>query len=546
MSSLTLWLLGAIAGLIALLAMALYLGDRERRRLQDTLRQSEATSKALMSAMPDLLIRMKGDGTYLGIVSSDRLSVLNPELSSAGDVSIYDILQPDIAEQRMYHIRKALQMGEMQIYEQQIDIDGQIQHEEVRIVITGDNEVLNIIRDITDRKQAEEALRHNEERLRSLISNIPGAIYRCKINAVWLVDFISNSILDIAGYPAEDFIENRVRTLESIIDPDDREILMQTIHEALAKQQPYQVEYRISHQNGSTRWVQERGKGIFDTNGKPLYLDGAMFDITEQKQAEAIAAMNEQLKTENLRMGAELNIARQIQQMILPKPEELAIEGLDIAGYMEPADEVGGDYYDVLNTDGVVTISIGDVTGHGLESGLLMLMAQTAVRTLKEVREEDPVRFLSTLNRAIYKNVQRMDCNKNLSLLVLNYIDGKISISGQHEEMLVVRKNGAVERVDTIDLGFPIGLDDDIANFINLAIIELNFGDGVVLYTDGIPEAIDIQKKQYGIERLCRQVSENWHRSADEIKQAVIDDVSCHIGSQKVFDDITLLILKRL
>ncbi|CAN1209433.1 SpoIIE family protein phosphatase [Tumidithrix helvetica PCC 7403] len=546
MSSLTLWLLGAIAGLITLLAMALYLGDRERQRLQDTLRQSEATSKALMSAMPDLLIRMKGDGTYLGIVSSDRLSVLNPELSSAGDVSIYDILQRDIADLRMHHIRKALQMGEMQIYEQQIDINGQIQHEEVRIVITGDNEVLNIIRDITDRKQAEEALRHNEERLRSLISNIPGAIYRCKMDAVWLVDFMSNSILDIAGYPAEDFIENRVRTLESIIDPDDREMLTQTIREALAKQQPYQVEYRILHQNGSARWVQELGKGIFAANGKPLYLDGAMFDITEQKQAEAIAAMNEQLKTENLRMGAELNIARQIQQMILPKPEELAIEGLDIAGYMEPADEIGGDYYDVLNTDGVVTISIGDVTGHGLESGLLMLMAQTAVRTLKEVREEDPVRFLSTLNRAIYKNVQRMDCNKNLSLLILNYIDGKVSISGQHEEMLVVRKNGVVERVDTIDLGFPIGLDDDIDQFINLAITEVQPGDGVVLYTDGIPEAIDMDKKQYGVERLCSQVSKNWEKSAREIKWAIIDDVRQHIGLQKVFDDITLLILKRL
>ena len=70
----------------------------------------------------------------------------------------------------------------------------------------------------------------------------------------------------------------------------------------------------------------------------------------------------------------------------------------DIAAYMKAADEVGGDYYDVLNTDGVVTLGIGDVTGHGLESGILMLMAQTAIRTLKEIRETDPVRFLDALN----------------------------------------------------------------------------------------------------------------------------------------------------
>jgi sigma-B regulation protein RsbU (phosphoserine phosphatase) len=67
-------------------------------------------------------------------------------------------------------------------------------------------------------------------------------------------------------------------------------------------------------------------------------------------------------------MRAELDLVRQMQQLVLPTPDELAaIDGLDIAAFMAPADEVGGDYYDVLHTDGVVTIGIGDVTGHGLE-----------------------------------------------------------------------------------------------------------------------------------------------------------------------------------
>ncbi|MEG3960532.1 SpoIIE family protein phosphatase, partial [Microcoleus sp. herbarium2] len=148
--------------------------------------------------------------------------------------------------------------------------------------------------------------------------------------------------------------------------------------------------------------------------------------------AQKLDTLNERLKEDNLRMGAELDIVRQMQQMILPNPEELEIEGLDIAGYMEAADEVGGDYYDVLNTDGVVTLGIGDVTGHGLESGILMLMAQTAVRTLKEIRETDPVRFLDALNRTLYKNVQRMNSEKSLTLAILNYSEGWVSISGQH------------------------------------------------------------------------------------------------------------------
>jgi phosphoserine phosphatase RsbU/P len=245
-------------------------------------------------------------------------------------------------------------------------------------------------------------------------------------------------------------------------------------------------------------------------------------------------------------MRKELEMLRQMQRMILPTSEELdAIEDLDIAGYMEPADEVGGDYYDVLHTDGLVTIAIGDVTGHGLESGIVMVMTQTAVRTLKEIRELDPVKFLDALNRTIYKNVQRMNSEKNLTLVILTYSEGRISISGQHEETIVVRKGGQIERVNTMNRGFPIGLDEEITDFISHTTIELNVGDGVVLYTDGIPEAYNNDKKQYGIEKLCEVISQNWHNLAEEIKQAIIDDVKGFIGKQKVFDDISLVVLKQ-
>ena len=261
---------------------------------------------------------------------------------------------------------------------------------------------------------------------------------------------------------------------------------------------------------------------------------------------DQITALNNKLKADNLRMGAELDVAKQIQQMILPRTEELdRVEGLDIAGFMEPADEVGGDYYDVLQTEDIVTLGIGDVTGHGLESGLLMLMTQTAVRTLQEIRELDPVKFLDTLNRTLYHNVQRMNSDRNLTLAILNYAEGRVSISGQHEETLVVRANGTIERIDTMDLGLPIGIDDDIADFIDHTTVDLRPGDGIILYTDGIPEAYNLAKKQYGMERLCEVVTQNWQGSALDVKEAIIEDVRRFIGKQKVFDDITLLILKQ-
>ncbi|MEG3899805.1 MULTISPECIES: PP2C family protein-serine/threonine phosphatase [unclassified Microcoleus] len=289
-------------------------------------------------------------------------------------------------------------------------------------------------------------------------------------------------------------------------------------------------------------------KIILDNRDELGQVVGAFNNIAEALVSanQEVTVLNDRLKAENMRMSAELDVTRKIQQMLLPKDRELKeVIGLDIAGFMEAADEVGGDYYDVLQHEGRVKIGIGDVTGHGLESGVLMIMVQTAVRTLLAYKEPDPVRFLSAINSAIYDNVQRMKCDKNASLALLDYEEGMLKLSGQHEEMIVVRYNGSVERFDTIDLGFPIGLDADIAEFVAETIVQLHSGDVVVLYTDGITEAKNMDKVLYGLERLIEVIQINWQRTAAEIRHAVIKNVRSHIGEQKIFDDITLLVLKQ-
>ena len=256
--------------------------------------------------------------------------------------------------------------------------------------------------------------------------------------------------------------------------------------------------------------------------------------------------INRRLNVENRGMAAKLEVTRELQQMLLPKEQELSqIAGLEISGFMKPAEEMGGDYYDVLKHEGRVKIGIGDVSGHGLESGVLMLMVQTAVRTLLTSNEPDPIKFLNVLNRTIYDNVQRMSSDKNVTLALLDYQSGRLGLSGQHEEMIVVRSGGHLEQIDTIDLGFPLGLEADIAAFVAEKEVQLHPGDVVVLYTDGITEAEDILGRQYGLKRLREVVQLNWRRSADIINQAVIEDVQRHIGEQKVYDDITLLVLKQ-
>jgi serine phosphatase RsbU (regulator of sigma subunit) len=174
-----------------------------------------------------------------------------------------------------------------------------------------------------------------------------------------------------------------------------------------------------------------------------------------------------------------------------------------------------------------------------------MIMVQTAIRTLLACDVNDPVKFLSILNRIIYDNAKRMGSDKNLSLTLLDYKNGKLDLSGQHEEVLFVSADGMVERIDTIDLGFPIGLEADASQFFASFSLNLPQGGGVVLYTDGVTEADSPLKEQYGVDRLCTVIGENWQQSASTIRSAIIADLRSHIGAQKVYDDITLLVLKR-
>jgi PAS domain S-box-containing protein len=125
------------------------------------------------------------------------------------------------------------------------------------------------------------------ERLRALIENIPGAIYRVLPNGEWTVEFVSDQIEAITGYPASDFLGNVVRSYTSLIHPEDAEAVADKLRAALAERVPFLLEYRVLARDGSTRWVRERGQGIHDEQGNLLWVDGAIFRIDERARLAA-------------------------------------------------------------------------------------------------------------------------------------------------------------------------------------------------------------------------------------------------------------------
>ncbi len=128
-------------------------------------------------------------------------------------------------------------------------------------------------------------LRASEARLRALMANIPGAIYRCAPDRDWTMELISDEIERISGYPPEDFIDNAVRTYASIIHPEERGSVEAAVFEACEAGRPFVLEYRVERADGGETWVLERGQLVHGTNGR-TWLDGAIFDISARRQAE--------------------------------------------------------------------------------------------------------------------------------------------------------------------------------------------------------------------------------------------------------------------
>ncbi len=126
------------------------------------------------------------------------------------------------------------------------------------------------------------------KRYHSLVSNIPGAVYRCYKKENWELLYVSDSIEKISKYPTSDFINNKVRTFSSIIHPEDKLKAKKIILDSLEQKKPYVLEYRIIDSTGNIRWIYENGQGIFRDNGQAEWIDGVIFDVTENKQLEQL------------------------------------------------------------------------------------------------------------------------------------------------------------------------------------------------------------------------------------------------------------------
>ena len=260
------------------------LNEELERRIEERtadLKKSEARNLAIVQALPDLLLILKPDGTCVDCIMP---STFDKTKYVPLQNHISEVLSPETLAMQLEIHKKAIATGEIQIYEHQISKFGKIVDEEVRIAPYRDDELLVIVRDISDRKQAEQLLLKSDTHLK--VAQRIGKVgsWEFEINTGHLS--WSDEIFHIYGLQPSLEPPN-YDELQRYIHPDDLELFNETVQNAINLAQSYDLEHRLVQPNGALIYVMARGEMIYDASGQLTHIIGTAMDISDRKLAEA-------------------------------------------------------------------------------------------------------------------------------------------------------------------------------------------------------------------------------------------------------------------
>ena len=290
---------------------------------------------------------------------------------------------------------------------------------------------------------------------------------------------------------------------------------------------------------------QAMNNGAFDFATKPIDLDD--LSVTIEKAIEQIEYVHQMQKEHSQleSLKGDLAIACEIQQAILPRvfppfPEDS--DKLDIAASMTPAKDVGGDFYDFFRIDDDrIGFVIADVSGKGIPAAIFMAVSRTLIRATG-VRGGSPADCLTYSNKLLA--AESVDCMfVTVFYGIFNLKTGEISYcNAGHNPPYILKRGGAVE-VLPMSQDPMVGAIDGIE--YHGATLQLDHGDSLVMFTDGVTEAMNAQNEEFGEERLEDTLAEVTMHNCQQIVEAIKADVAAFVGDAEQSDDITVLALKR-
>jgi len=250
----------------------------------------------------------------------------------------------------------------------------------------------------------------------------------------------------------------------------------------------------------------------------------------------------QELKEARDALWGEMEIATRIQTALLPPDQRLG--SFAVAARMRPAAEVGGDYYDIIHLPGGLRwVAIGDVSGHGVESGLVMMMAQTSILTVLQARPDwGPAAVFKAVNAVLWENLTRLRTGRYMTLNLARLEADGLTLAGKHQDLLVWRR--AQRRVEVVSNdGCWLGVVPDLVDAVADQHVALAEGDLALFYTDGVSEAMDVRGRMFGLERLSMALAE----VADLPLPAGLDRLFAAVEAfqERQDDDLTMLLVRR-
>lgn len=240
----------------------------------------------------------------------------------------------------------------------------------------------------------------------------------------------------------------------------------------------------------------------------------------------------------------DIELAKKIQKRLMPEPP-FNSKHFEISAFSEAAREVGGDYFDIVESehDEKTFIIIGDISGKGIAAALYMVRVQTILQFLIE-NHSNPQKIIIELKKYFAKKLER-EYFLTLSLASIDK-NGELKYSNAGHLPLLHYKQQENEFVEINPAGIGIGFNDKgmFEKTLLEEIVITKPNDILCFYTDGITEAMNQSKNQFGIERLKRIISENASKSSEEIKSQIIQTIINFRGNAEVNDDISIVLMK--
>jgi sigma-B regulation protein RsbU (phosphoserine phosphatase) len=496
----------------------------ERDQTEEALRMAEM----IVDRSPVILFRrLAGDKRTLEYVSENiRQMGYTAEEFFSGENLFRDIVHPDDLERVREEIGEYAE-ADVEEYTQVyrcVTKSGDVRWVEDQTSVVRDengNKIHNqgILVDITERKLAEDALRKSEEKFRRIVETAAEGFILMDEDLV--IVNVNDAYCKMLGYAREELIGKTPLELAT----DEFRQYMLSNRDRILSTEYREIEGSSVAKDGRHVPILVHGSTLRDDQGKVIGNMAFITDMTEHKKALALAG--------------------EVQKSLLPQ-EKPRVEGLDIAGRNVSCDEIGGDYFDFLwrrdSKKGPFSVVVGDISGHGVDSALLM----TTARAFLRMRASQPgtiSEIITAMNHHLTQDV--LETGRFMTLFYLTIDPEKKCLDwvrAGHDPALVydpVRDDFEELKGSGLALGVNEGFDYEENHRNGLA-----NGQIIAVGTDGIWEAVNGDGEMFGKERLRNVIRQNAKADAGDILSAVYDELNQFTLGQKTEDDITLVIIK--